>query len=83
MTDRQEYDSFPLDIQNWHNVAFEWSKTGIKGFVDGKKVWEYNGSYILAPGPMHPTIQLDNFFGSNMEPAKFEAKWVRIYASPS
>ncbi|HVL61568.1 MAG TPA: chitosanase, partial [Microbacterium sp.] len=79
----QEYDSFDLDIQNWHNVAFEWSKTGIKGFVDGKKVWQYDGSYILAPGPMHPTIQLDNFHGSNMEPAKFEAKWVRIYASPS
>jgi hypothetical protein len=79
----QEYDSFPLDIQNYHNYAFEWSKTGIKGFVDGKKVWEYNGSYILAPGTMHPTMQLDNFHGSNMEPAKFEAKWVRIYASPA
>jgi hypothetical protein len=79
----QEYDSFPLDIQNYHNYAFEWSKTGIKGFVDGKKVWEYNGSYILAPGTMHPTMQLDNFHGSNMEPAKFESKWVRIYASPS
>jgi hypothetical protein len=79
----QEYDSFPLDIQNYHNYAFEWSKTGIKGFVDGKKVWEYNGSYILAPGTMHPTMQLDNFHGSNMEPAKFEAKFVRIYASPS
>jgi hypothetical protein len=79
----QEYDSFDLDIQNYHNYAFEWSRTGIKGFVDGKKVWEYNGSYILAPGTMHPTIQLDNFHGSNMEPAKFEAKWMRIYASPS
>jgi hypothetical protein len=79
----QEYDSLSLDIQNYHNYAFEWSKTGIKGYIDGKKVWEYNGSYILAPGTMHPTIQLDNFYGSNMEPAKFEAKWMRIYASPS
>jgi hypothetical protein len=79
-SDQVEFES-NLDIQNYHNIACEWSKTGVKIWIDGKQVVNEPGMW--GPGTMHPTMQLDNFHGSNMEPAKFEAKWVRIYASPS
>lgn len=79
----QEGGSFAFDIQNWHNYAFEWSRTGVRGFVDGVKKWEYNDSRMLSPDTMHPTFQLDNFYGSNMCPARMEAQWCRIYANPA
>jgi hypothetical protein len=79
----QEGGSRPLDIQNWHNYAFEWSPSGLRAWVDGEKYFEYTMSSIQAPGPMHFTYQLDNFFGSNMCPAKMDAQWVRIYRNPA
>lgn len=78
----QEGGEKPLDIQNWHNYAFEWAPTGLRGWCDGVKYFEYTMAAIQAPGPMHLTFQLDNFFGANMCPAKMEAQWVRIYNRP-
>lgn len=79
----QEYVSKACDISQWHNIAFEWSKSGIKGWLDGQQVFNFPG-FKQPPGTMHPTIQLDNFFGSSgMEPARFDAQWMRIYTSPS
>jgi hypothetical protein len=28
---------------------------------------------------MHQTIQLDNFFGSDMQAAAYEVDWARVY----
>ena len=79
----QEHVSQPLDLQNWHNIAFEWAPSGITGWVDAIQVFHYTGSYIQAPGSMHATFQSDNFFGTNMCPAKFESMWFRVYTRPS
>lgn len=82
--DNQEYASKPLDITQWHNYAVERTSTYVRGFIDGVEWFKYSGSYIIVPGAMEPTFQLDNFFGSSgMRPAKFEAMWFRIYAPPS
>jgi hypothetical protein len=79
----QEYTKRSCDISQWHNIAFEQSSSGVKGWLDGQQVFSFSGSYIVMPGPGHPTIQLDNFFGSGMEPARFDAMWMRIYNPPS
>jgi hypothetical protein len=79
----QEYVTKACDISLWHNIAFEWTSAGIKGWLDGVQVFAYTGSYIQAPTPMQLTFQLDNFFGTNMLPGKFEAMWMRLYTRPS
>jgi Alginate lyase/Domain of unknown function (DUF5047)/Glycosyl hydrolases family 16 len=76
----QEGGTKDLDIQNWHNYAVEWDSKGTRGYVDGVKYFDYG---IRPPGPMHLTIQLDNFYGSGMEPGKLECAWVRVYQRPS
>jgi hypothetical protein len=73
----------PLDLQNWHNIAFERARTGVTCWIDGQQVFKITDPEIQVPGPLHVTHQLDNFFGSGMEPAKFEAQWLRIYNAPS
>jgi hypothetical protein len=79
----QEYVKKQFDISQWHNVAFEWSSSGIKGWLNGQQVFSFPG-FKQPPGPMQPTFQLDNFFGSSgMEPAKFESQWLRIYNPPA
>ncbi|MBV9921115.1 MAG: polysaccharide lyase family 7 protein [Pseudonocardia sp.] len=78
----QEYVKKACDISQWHNIAFEWSKSGCAGWLDGQQVFNFPG-FKQPPGPMQLTYQLDNFFGSGMEPAKFEAQFCRIYAPPT
>jgi len=79
----QEYVHKNLDIQNFHNYAFEWTSKGIKGWIDGVEVFNFPG-FKQPPGPMQATIQLDNFFGSSgMEPGKIDAKWFRVYQEPT
>jgi hypothetical protein len=81
---RQDHESFPLDIQNWHNYAVEWNPAArtLKAFVDGKQVYSGSGRVADAPGPMHLTIQLDHFGGTPRD-AKFDTAWVRIYERPN
>ena len=76
-----------VDLTQWHNVAFEWTPNGVKGFIDGVEWFSYSGgaisgrrSNIQAMPSGHLTIQLDNFNGSsgNRE-GKFEIDWVRVY----
>jgi hypothetical protein len=76
----------PLDLTEWHNFAIEWTPDHIKGFIDGDEWFHFeNGgnqdrSNIQdAPFPMHQTIQLDNFFGDDLQEAVFEVDWIRIY----
>jgi hypothetical protein len=76
-------DIRPLDLQNWHNVAFERSRTGVTGWIDGQQVFKVTDSNIQVPGPLHITTQLDSFYPSGMEPAKMEHQWLRIYNPPS
>lgn len=82
---RQDHYEESLDIQNWHNYACEWNPRArtLKTWIDGRLVYNGQGRVAEAPGPMHVTFQLDNFFGNNMKPARFDAQWVRIYARPN
>ncbi|MEQ3541546.1 family 16 glycosylhydrolase [Pseudonocardia tropica] len=73
-------------LSEWHNVAVEWTPDHVKGFIDGKEWFSFSGG--ARPGRKniqdmpsgHLTIQLDNFFGGNMQPARYEVDWVRIYS---
>ncbi|MBC3189919.1 family 16 glycosylhydrolase [Pseudonocardia sp. C8] len=72
-------------LSEWHNVAIEWTPDHIKGFIDGDEWFSFSGGAlgsrrdIQAMPSGHLTIQLDNFFGGNMQPATYEVDWVRIY----
>ncbi|MET0189714.1 MAG: glycoside hydrolase family 16 protein [Pseudonocardia sediminis] len=72
-------------LTEWHNVAFEWTPDHVRGFIDGKQWFSYSGGAqggrraIQDMPSGHLTIQLDNFFGGNMQPAKYEVDWVRTY----
>lgn len=81
---RQDHESFDLDIENWHNYACEWNPTArtLKAYVDGEQIYSGSGRVADAPGPMHLTIQLDNFGNTNRD-AKFDIAWVRIYERPN
>lgn len=81
---RQDHFDIPVDITQWNNYACEWNPSAqtLKQWTNG--VMRYNGSgrVAQAPGPMHPTIQLDNF-GGDPRSANFDIAWVRIYARPN
>ncbi len=77
-----------VDFTEWHNYAFEWTSSGIKGYVDGVQFFSFSGG--AGPngrGPMqgmtpagHLTIQLDQFHGnSGYQAAYMDIQWVRVY----
>ncbi|MDQ4117170.1 MAG: family 16 glycosylhydrolase [Actinomycetota bacterium] len=73
-------------LSEWHTVAFEWTPDHVRGYIDGAKWFDLFGGAtgirkkIQGMPSGHLTIQLDNFFGGNMQPATYEVDWVRIYA---
>jgi beta-glucanase (GH16 family) len=75
----QQHFEKKLDIQNWHNYAIEWKKDAITGYIDGEQWWRITEARMQAPRPMHLTIQLDNFNGTNQCPGKMDVAWVRYY----
>ncbi len=78
----QDPYSKTLDITAWHNYAFEWSPSGLTGWIDGAQFFHDTDPAAQAPGPMHLCIQLDNFGGSPHQPAHQDVAWVRFYAAP-
>jgi hypothetical protein len=73
-----------LDLENWHNYACEWDPSAeiLRCFLDGEMTYEGRGRVAQAPGPMHLTIQLDNF-GGDPRPCNMDIAWVRIYQRPN
>jgi hypothetical protein len=75
-------------LSEWHNVAFEWAPTHVAGFIDGQEWFRYSGGEsstrkcIQCMPSGHQTIQLDNFYGSDLTPATYEVDWYREYAAP-
>ncbi|MEU6700343.1 family 16 glycosylhydrolase [Pseudonocardia sp. NPDC046786] len=73
-------------LTEWHNIGFEWTPDHVKGFIDGEEWFSFSGGArgsrdsIQDMPSGHLTIQLDNFFGGNMQPATYEIEWVRIYS---
>ncbi|MCP3802644.1 glycoside hydrolase family 16 protein [Allokutzneria sp. A3M-2-11 16] len=78
-----------VDLSKWHNIAVEWTKDHVKGFVDGVEWFRFSGGAnsvrkcIQCAPSMHQTIQLDNFHGTNMQSAVYEVDWTRVYALPA
>lgn len=69
-----------VDLTQWHNVGFEWSRTGLVGYIDGAEWFRFDRDGIQnAPGPMHLTIQLDAFVPSGLQPAFFDVQWAKFY----
>jgi hypothetical protein len=77
----QDHYSKTLDITQWHNYAFDWENGNLTGYVDGVVFFHDTAAGIEAPGNMHLTLQLDNFFGSGMQPAHLDVDWARFYAA--
>jgi beta-glucanase (GH16 family) len=81
----QEYaEKAGVDLTQWHNYGFEWTADGLVGYIDGAEWFRFDSDCIqCAPGPMHLTIQLDNFFGSGgLQKAFLDVDWARIYPAP-
>lgn len=82
---RQDHVSLNFNPAEFHNYACEWDPVAqtLTQWVDGVQQYRGTGRVAQAPGPMHPTIQLDNFGGSNHYAANMDVKWVRIYPRPN
>ncbi|TCC64096.1 glycosyl hydrolase family protein [Kribbella pittospori] len=76
---QDEYHSGSLDLAQWHNYGFEWAPDGLTGYIDGQVWFHDTDPDVQAPGPMHQTIQLDNFCGCTMQKAYFDVGWARVY----
>ncbi|TDD56871.1 glycosyl hydrolase family protein [Kribbella antibiotica] len=76
---QDEYHSGSLDLAQWHNYGFEWAPDGLTGYIDGQPWFHDTDPDVQAPGPMHQTIQLDNFCGCSMQKAYFDVDWARVY----
>ncbi len=77
------YTSKPLDLTAWHNYALDWDTKAkaLTGYIDGVRWFRTTDPAAQAPGPMHGTIQLDNFFGtSGGQPARLDVDSYRVYA---
>jgi hypothetical protein len=84
---QQEYsEKCPVDMTEWHNFGFEWTADHVKGYVDGEEWFSFSGGEnssrecIQCMPSGHINIQLDNFYGSGLQPAVFEVDWFRTYA---
>lgn len=83
-----EVSPHSVDLRQYHNFAFEWSASGLKGWVDGNLWFSYSGGAAsdrkniqdMVGGQL--TVQLDAFQSTGLVASTFELEWVRIYASP-
>jgi hypothetical protein len=72
-----------VDLTQWHNFGFEWTDNHVTGYLDGVPWFTFDqGCIQCAPGPMYQTFQLDDFDGTNQQPATFDVDWTRVYAIP-
>ena len=70
----------PIDLTQWHNYAIEWTADHVAGYIDGELWFDDTDPRVQPPGPMHQTIQLDNFFPEcNLNPSTMDVDWVRMY----
>jgi hypothetical protein len=58
----------------------EWSPDHITAYLDGKQWWSTSLAAAQPPGPMHMTVQLDQFRGGGgLIPSDLQVDWVRYY----
>jgi hypothetical protein len=77
---------YPVDLTQFHNFAFEWSPTGLKGWVDGNPWFTHAGGAasdrkaLQAMPSGHLTVQLDAFQPTSLLASTFEVEWARVYS---
>jgi hypothetical protein len=72
-----------VDLTQWHNFGFEWTGDHVTGYLDGAPWFTFDqGCIQCPPGPMYQTFQLDDFDGTNQQPATFDVDWTRVYTIP-
>ena len=79
---------YSVDLRQFHNFAFEWSASGLKGWIDGNLWFSHSGGaaadrkalQAMTGGQL--TVQLDAFQPAGLLASTFELEWVRIYAAP-
>jgi hypothetical protein len=72
-----------VDLTQWHNFGFEWTDDHVTGYLDGIEWFSFDeGCIQCPPGPMYQTFQLDDFDGTNQQPATFDVDWTRVYTIP-
>ena len=80
---RQEHaEKCGVDLTQWHNFGFSWQPDGLTGYIDGVEWFHFDQDGIQnAPGPMHQTIQLDQFHGDGgYQEAFFDVDWAKVYS---
>lgn len=78
---RQEHARLDgVDGTQWQNIALEWTPDHLKGYVNGEEWFSFGEHDITGMPSGHLTIQLDNFHGAGMQPARYEIDWVNTYA---
>ena len=78
--DTQLQGAVDVDATQWHNWAVEWAPDHITAFLDGKQWWSTSLAAAQPPGPMHMTVQLDQFRGGGgLIPSNLQVDWVRYY----
>ena len=78
--DTQLHGDVDVDATQWHNWAVEWSPDHITAYLDGKQWWSTSLPAAQPPGPMHMTVQLDQFRdGGGLIPSNLQVDWVRYY----
>ncbi len=76
----QLHGAVTADATQWHNWAVEWAPDHITAYLDGQQWWTTTEKKALPPGPMHMTIQLDNFRShGRLKPSSMQVDWVRYY----
>lgn len=82
---RQDTADIHADPATFHNYAVEWNPVAqtLKCWLDGVQYYNGSGRVAQAPGPMHPTFQLDNFGGGTHEEDQMDMQWIRIYNKPN
>jgi beta-glucanase (GH16 family) len=77
---QDQFTSGTVDLTQFHNYGFEWAPSGLTGYIDGQVWFHDTDPKVQAPGPMHLTMQLDNFVGkSGLQPTRFDIDFARIY----
>lgn len=83
---KERRDLCPVNMNEWHNFAFEWTPEALVGYIDGAEWFRLSGGADSDRGNIqsmpsgHLNIQLDNFTGDGgLRPAVFEVDWVRVY----
>lgn len=81
---QEQFTSPRVDLTQWHTYALQWDARArtLTGYLDGQVWWVERKPRAQAPEPMYGTIQLDNNFGSGMQPAHMDVDFYRIYAAP-